>query len=66
MSSIKNMNTDNLGAVLAGEAEFKRAMKAANEVLADLTAPASFAIPDTYNEEVNYRPAIQQWVVCTP
>lgn len=67
MSSITAVNNSDLeSAARAAEAEFKRAMDASNEALADLLAPANFAIPDTFNEEVNHRPAIQQWVVCTP
>lgn len=55
-----------MAAILANETEFKRAMEDIDDSFANLLTPANVAIPDTYADEVNYRPAAQQWTVRTP
>lgn len=66
MSSIESMNDNVTAAALAGEAEFKRAMKAINDDLIghvnpETTAKTALSAMHILNDsEVKYRPAIQQ------
>lgn len=72
MSSITNMNDNMTAAILAGEAEFKHAMKSVNDELSgriDSAIVAKTALSATHifdDSEVICRPAAQQWTVRTP
>lgn len=66
MSSIANMNDNVTAAILAGESEFKRAMKSVNDDLIgriDPAVAAKTALNATHildDSEVICRPAVQQ------